>query len=369
MADGDIYSLWSNNRLHSVRTDDRFDAFPNFWLDTFFKERHYSEETDGSIKFAKLPEADRFMAPFVEPTHLGVPVLNLKGETAESFKPGYIKLLDAVRPEDASNPQPFEIRMQRKMTAPERFDLRVMEIMKQHVRKIRMREAWMAARTMIDGKQTISYHKDQGAPHSEVTIDFGRDASLTIVKSADYWSTAATKILDDVEDWGNLMSGLPRGGAPTTLVLGRNVLKPFRNNTQVREELASPSVRRGTAVDIPTGILFQPTVQDPIRYVGTLGNGIEVWCYSDKVQDANGDYVDLFDPDSVALIAPGNEGVRCYGLIQDVAAFRQGVALSSDIFQKMYENENPSALYLLSQCAPLMVPLYPNRFATAKVLA
>ena len=78
--------------------------------------------------------------------------------------------------------------------------------------------------------------------------------------------------------------------------------------------------------------------------------------------------VDILDPRDVLLVAPGATGVRAYGAIYDKDAFDQG-QVSTDIFQEMFDQPDPSATFILSQSSPLPIPLYPNRTLKARVLA
>ena len=55
-------------------------------------------------------------------------------------------------------------------------------------------------------------------------------------------------------------------------------------------------------------------------------------------------------------ISSAVEGVRCFGAVLDKSAGYQAV----DYFPKMWEEEDPSVEYLMTQGAPLMVPSDPN---------
>jgi len=53
------------------------------------------------------------------------------------------------------------------------------------------------------------------------------------------------------------------------------------------------------------------------------------------------------------------DGVKAYGAILDVNSLEP-----ADIYPKMWDQEDPSARYIMSQSAPLMIPVNPN--ATVK---
>jgi hypothetical protein len=85
-----------------------------------------------------------------------------------------------------------------------------------------------------------------------------------------------------------------------------------------------------------------------------------------------GSYVDPFDgqaksyiPDChILLLSPSVEGIRHFGAIKDRSAQMQAIPY----FAKKYEVEDPSALFLLAQSAPLLVPRRVNASMCVKVV-
>lgn len=354
--------LWTSGELYTLLDDPRNDPIPSYFLDTYFTETHFSN--DKEILIGELPLADRKMAPFVLPTEQGKPIFNAKGEKVKSLTPPYIKPKDAVRPEDARTPRPSEILRRQPMTLQQRFNLRVQEVQTYHRRAIRMQEAYMAARAFIDGQVTVKYQRDQGAAFPEVTITFGRDAGHTVVLSTTYWSDPAYLILDDIQTWANTMQAAVRGGFPVDLYLGSSVVPYFGKNLQVRAEM--DTTVRGNSVNVQTGIVNAGEAGAP-TFLGTVGAGIRVWAYKDEVENNDGTTVDILDPKDVLLVAPGATGVRAYGAIYNAKAMEQSAAI--DIFPSMWLQDDPSAIFLMHECSPLPIPLYPNRTLKATVLA
>lgn len=353
--------LWTPRQLLRRLRDDRLDAIPSYFLDNFFRERHYS--SDRNILIRELPAAGRKLAPFVLPTEQGKPIVEFKGETHKAITPPYIKPKDEVRAVDARNPLPGEI-FDGELTLEQRFNIRVGEIQDQHRRAIAMQIAWMAARATIDGKVVVKYQRDQGAAFPEVTIDFGRAGNQTVVLAGPtYWDDPTYPILDDVETWANRMQRAKYGQFPTMLLVGANVAPVFRKNLQVRAEM--DTTVRGNSVQMPTGILLFP--EGTATRLGTLGSGIEVYVYRDYVEDSDGDMVDILDPNDVLLIAPGNEGVLAYGAIYNNKAIKAGLS-RTDIFPSMWDENDPADTFLMHETSPLPIPLYPNRVLKATVL-
>ncbi|PZR90334.1 MAG: hypothetical protein DI537_19150 [Stutzerimonas stutzeri] len=357
--------LWDSRDLFMLQRDDRLDPLPSYFLDTFFTETFFSD--DEKIRFGKLPTADRVLAPFVLPTEAGKPIFKRKGETISDFTPPYIKPKDAVRAEDARNVLPSEVFRNggQRPTLAQRFEQRVAEITQYHLRAIRVRELWMAARAFIDGKVQIDYERDQGAASPSVLLDFGRDAGHTVVLGGGFqWDDPEADILGDLESWMTTMYLATFGGTAAQLIVGASVAKLFRNNVGIKDQLDT-RYRGGDDVTISRGIMR--TVQ-PLNRIGSLGSGLEVYTYRDQVQNANGTMVDILDPRDVLLIAPGATGVRAYGAIMDDEALQQGLS-SVDIYPKMWSDKDPGATYLMHQSSPLPIPLYPNRTFKARVIA
>ncbi len=363
-----VFEIWKPRDLYRLQQDTRLEALPSHFLDTYFTERHFSAEK--AIRMAELDTPDRRMAPFVLPTENGKPIFRERGATVKEIEPAYIKPKDAVRVVDARNPTVSELLMDQPLSLQQRFDMATAKRAAYQLRTIRMRECWMAARAFIDAKVNIAYERDQGAAFPEVEVDFDRDAGHTVVKGSNYWSSTSTLILDDIETWANTMVEAKFGGWPTRLYLGSEVAKFFHKNTQVQDDLVASQVRRGTETDLTTGIQMRAGKSNPLVRIGTVGKGIEVVSYRDQVENANGSMVDLLDPKDVLLVADGATGTRAYGAIYDLDALQDGRAISTDIYTKMWQTVGDLAdSYVMSQSAPLMIPLYPNRTFKATVLA
>jgi hypothetical protein len=360
--------LWTDNDLFMLRNDPRMDPLPSWILDTYFGETYFSEDME--IKFADLPEADRYLAPFTLPYEQGRPLDIRHGESVSAFTPPYIKLKNAIRPEDARNLRPSEIFRNngRRPSIAERFEIRVTEVVERHLRAIRIREIWMAACAFINAKVLIEYDRDQGAANPSVILDFGRDPGHTVVKTVDFWSDPSTDIIGDVEAWANTMVRALRGGAPSILLVGAQVAPYFRNNTGIKDMLDT-TYRGGESVTFDRGIQIR---EQPMTRIGQLSNNIEVWMYKDTVDIPNGaggkNKIDLFNEKDVMLIAPGATGVRAYGQIYDVDAIEAGLD-QSDVYMKMGRTFDPGEKFVLTQSSPLPIPLYPNRTFKARVLA
>ena len=363
-------TIFTQRDLLEIRRDMRLEGASDFWRRRFFGgQPHYSANKE--IQFGEIT-GFRAMAPFAQPSHMGKPIVKDRGASLKSFLPGYIKLLDAVRPEDATTLTPEELLTGTQLDMQTRFDLRTAEMSRQHMDAIYRTWDWMCARAAIDDAVTIKYDQEQGAPNPEVTINYGRDANLTVAYSGGVdWTSAAHDILGDLSDWIDLGRKAKFGGTYNNLIVGANVAPLFTKNTGILD-LLKTDVRGGDGTAFTRGLFAgaDPNSPNVPSYIGTIaGNGLslDVYAYSDQQMDNAGNAIEMMDPNSVFMSAPGADGMIAYGAIYDLQAAASG-NVRTDIFQKQYEQQNPSQMNMLSQSAPLPIKRFPNRTFKATVL-
>ena len=118
--------------------------------------------------------------------------------------------------------------------------------------------------------------------------------------------------------------------------------------------------RRGTDVNIRTGILEG----DRVEYLGNLSPTLEVYIYNEVYQDPILGEIPYMEDGDVLLSGPGVDGYQCFGAILDKAAELKPMR----VFPKMWDEQDPSVTQIMTQSAPLMVPLNPNCTVKATVL-
>ncbi len=173
------------------------------------------------------------------------------------------------------------------------------------------------------------------------------------------WNEAGADIVGNLNTWKELVRRAKFGGATSTLVLGKNVVTHFLNDEGVQKLLNKDL--RGTE-----GNTFNIGLREgeEVEYLGQFNGGTRVVAYSGYYEDADGNQVDVMDPNTVALVGSGVRGVRCFGAIMDRKAGFQ----PASIFPKMWEQEDPAGLWVMSQSAPLMVPMRLNNSLVATVI-
>lgn len=353
--------FYTSRQLYKVMYDDRLDAPTSYWLDTFFPQSFFS--TAEEILFDKIPSS-RKIAPFMLPNEQGKPIYRRQGETLQAFKPAYTKPKDAVRPSEMLKRQPGEILDLNALTPQARYNAEVIRIAQFQRAAINRLWDYMAARAVLDGKITINYARDAGTAYPSVVVDFGRDAGHTVtLASGSRWGDNGISIVASIQSMCNTMAQAAFGGFPTRITMGAAAWAKAQADAELKEFMNTNF--RGTGdFNFNRGLVRQD-IDQPATYVGTFGAGIEVYVYNGTFQNDDGSLAQIMDPRDVVLTAPGVEGVKAFGAILDEDAYLQAI----DIFPKMWSQKDPSARFIMSQSAPLMIPVNPNRTFRARVVA
>lgn len=348
--------LWQTAELMEVQFNDQAAPPDGFWLQRFFPRTFVS--TAETIYFDQIAPRDRRLAPFVAPNVQGR-VMRSQGRTVASFQPAYLKPKHKVDPSKAIMRRPNEPLggiNTGSLSLDARYDAAVADNLRVERELIERRWDWMACMAIRDGAVTVV-----GEDYPSTTVDFGRHASLTVTLSGGTLWTAAGTSFPLVDIGAARNNAFTRGRAPVnTLIFGVNAWNAFENHATVTPLL--DNMRRGSESNFNTTGL---TDGSPVEYVGQISgpNGagrLDLWKYSN-------DYVTLDDfgnETSIPYIHPGDVigvggaigGVRAFGAIMDKKANLQPLP----IFPKMWEEEDPSATWTMSQSAPLMVPTNPN---------
>lgn len=329
-------------------------VLPQYWLDLLYPQ---TMTFDSEQIFFDQVKTRRRMAPFVAPNVQGK-VQKTQGFNTVTFKPAYVKPKSVINPEQTIKRLAGEAPLGT-LSREQRFDIVVANAVKEHQDQIRRRWEWMAARAAIDSSVTVS-----GENYPTVTVDFQRDASLSaiLVGTAKWDAVATATPLDDLEDMRRKVNKLAKSSI-TRLTFGLDAWAAFTKNQAVRDLL--DNTKRGSQTEFNRAI----AEGTPEEYRGSIegqnGMGkLELWTYDDSYEDDNGAEQPFMDSGTVVGTGPGFAGVRCFGAIQDISA---GLA-ALEIFQKMYDEQDPSVRYLLSQSAPLMIPGEPNASFKLKVV-
>ena len=150
------------------------------------------------------------------------------------------------------------------------------------------------------------------------------------------------------------------GGAPTDVLFTPTAWGAFRKNNATLK-LLDVNVR-GTNANFDIGV----GDGEPIQFKGRFNGTLNLWLYSDYYEDEAGMQVNYMTEGDILLLAPAQriDGVRAYGAILDKAAQLRPQA----IFPKMWDMEDPSGTIIMTQSAPLPIPVNPNGTTRVRVL-
>lgn len=349
--------LYDTRTLAGVYRDDRSMQPPtNYWLDLCFPQQiNFTEEY---IDLGKLAST-RKLAPLVVPTAQGKPIYS-SAERLTRIKPAYLKPKDPVTasrmiqrmaglgdllPDVAQSPA-------------QRFNLLVADIIKQHRYAIERWWEWQASQSILNAQVLL---EDDGYPRQLVQFDRAAGHTITLAPGA-RWGDAGVSVLDSVHSFREITRKALFGGVSNRLTVGAKAWGAMSKSQEIRDLLKTdyrPQTTNG--LDLNIGLRNGAEVE----FVGNLNGLLPVYVYSDYYQSADGTVVPMMDERDIVLTGNSVQGIRCFGAIQDKAAGWQALP----VFGKMFDQDDPSATFIMHQSAPLMVPVNPNATLRARVVA
>lgn len=327
----------------------------NYWLGFFPNQVNFDTEY---VDFSQINES-RQIAPLVVPTAQGKPIY-AAAEKALRVKPAYVKPKDAVSAtrlikrvagfgELATGAAP--------MSPGQRYNAIIADILAFHRKAIERRWEWMSGQAIQFGSVTL-----ESDDYPKTIIDFERAAGHTIVLGGgSRWGDVGVSILDNITAWRELTRKARFGGISNRLTVGTEAWAKMVDDVEIRELLGMDLRPYNNGLQLNLGVREGLEVE----YVGKINGTLEVWVYSDYYEDTAGAVVPFMSPKDVILSGPAINGYRCFGAIQDIEANLQPL----EIFPKMWNEKDPSVTFVMSQSAPLMVPMNTNATLRARVVA
>lgn len=319
-----------------------------YFLDSFFTQTVLSDNQ--YIDFEKITNA-RKLAPLVVPTAQGKPIFD-RASKVTRYSPAYVKPKDVLLPTDVIKKMPGELTAPVALSMVARKDRYVTEMLRQHREAIVRRMEWMASEAIRTGSITLV---DDSYP--EAVINFERDPAHTVVLTGvDGWNQPTSDILGDINEWARIMTIAKHGGAPTRITFGANAWDAFFKDANVKELLDTQI--RGTQGNFNIGL----SSQQDVVYKGSI-NGMELYLYQGYYEDKAGNVVPLMGADEVILSSPNVMGIRAFGAILDMDSL-----VPTEMWPKAWSQPDPSAEFVMTQSAPLMIPVNPNATFVATVI-
>ena len=364
IAAGDI-GLYSSITLLDVLYDPaNAPELTQFWMKFFPRTINFTTE---KIMFDEIDNNEYRLAPFVAPNVQGR-VIASKGFQTRSFKPAYVKPKHVIDPSRTIPRRAGELAgiIGGGMSLQQKFDLIMADNLRRERSMIENRWDWMACRAIVDGMVTVS-----GEDYPTTTVNFGRDPALTTTLTGGaLWTASTATPMADIQAKRTLAFKLSR--APVnTLIFGVDAWAGFTQENHPDVQTLLNVLRRGGE-----SIFNADNIGDgsPYNYQGYIAGAntgrLELWTYSNFYEsdgtDGNvaGMGINYLDPSYVVGVGGGINGVSCFGAIMDRRAQLQALSM----FPKVWDEEDPSVTYSMTQSAPLMVPLRPNNSFRMKVV-
>lgn len=308
-----------------------------FIYDTFFRSEILFDTAE--VYFDKVQRARR-LAPLVASTVQGK-AEKLRGYQTNSFTPAYLKPKHVLEPNRLIKRRPGEALLG-SMSLEARRDLIVLDTLQMQDDQITRREEYMAIQLMLAGAVTVV-----GEDFPAQTIDMARPANNTVVLSGPTaWGATSVDPLTNMQTWAAQVQSVS-GFSPTTVVMGPGAFQRFLRSASVNTIMNS---FRQTAGNVDLAGTAVGGVGNEARYQGNIGQ-FEIWVYQQFYTDANGN-VFPFMPDNAVIMADpiGCQGTRLYGAILDMELLAAAAR-----FPKMWPERDPSAMFMMTQSAPLPV--------------
>ena len=317
----------------------------SFLLDLFFPTVETSETEHVDIDIMK---GKRRMAPFVNPRMQGKLVERI-GYTTRSYKPPYVKPKCVYTGADLLKRMPGQHIYQGNQSPAEKaaqvLGKDLMDLMEQVAR----REEWMAAQALNGGVITVV------GDGIDDEIDFGMTNTFT----ADWSDPDDGDPIGDFRNWRRLVAK-KCGITPNAAVMGSDVIDAFLAHNAVKGQDSLLNSRRA---DI--GQINVSDVQaSGATFIGSLfGGGFDLYGYDEYYIDDQDDVEKPMVPATKILIGSTRaRTARHYGAIQDLSA-----NASVRWFPKSWEEDDPSARFVMLQSAPLVVPHQIDAFGVATI--
>lgn len=319
----------------------------------FLTSMFFSAVVASTSKFVHIDvqKKKRRMAPFVHPRSQGK-IVETEGFFTNTIQPAYLKPKSAYDPESAIEFRTMGEALTGNLSPQQREQAWIAMTLADHLDQRDRRLEWMAAQALINAQVTIT-----GEGFDSIVVDFQRDAGQTVaLAGAARWGEAGVDPLALLRTWSFQTQKLI-GSAIEDWIMEPDAFELLIQDARV---LALLDNRRGGE---GSNLFVGPPGSAAPQLQGRIGNW-RFWTYQDWVVDPITDVESPLLPQYQVLgTSPAIMGRQHYGAIFDRAAGYQALSF----FPKMWENEDPSALYLMSQSAPLVAPWRPDASFSATV--
>ncbi|MHA3082134.1 major capsid protein [Acinetobacter sp. ANC 5383] len=315
-------------------------------LDTFFPRR-FAFNNKKQVPIAEL-DIHSDIAPLVAPKYAGKAFDPTTAIQVGFVDPAYLKPKNQVAPQEA-----YDIALlarlrdagvistgSNQLSLQEQYMYAQLEVMKRNRDSIDNFKVLMAAEYLTTGIITL-----ESDLYEKNVVSYGRDASMHFTPATP-WDQTGAKPVTDIETMMQLMiDGF--SGTPKKILTTNKVYGYLSKNDEFKDRFTKPY----TGINAP--FAGQLNVSDGAQYKGLLDT-IEIWTYDATYRTKAG--TQRIIPDDFFAIIADTDGVIAHCAIQNIEA--NGMA--SDYFDSQWLQKDPSAIQLMSESAPLIVPSNKN---------
>lgn len=315
----------------------------------FLLDRFYTGMADPDTEFVSI-DVDlglRRMSPFVSPLVEGKLVEQRRMQT-NTFKPAYLK---DKRAPDLRKPTRRMIgeRLGGGGVSPQlRAMANIQFEMEDQLDMIDRRLEWMAASELVTGVVVVA-----GDGFDTVTVDFGRDPTLTITLAGGArWGQAGVSPTANIETWG--LAILKASGAiATDIIFDTFAWQLFIADPKLVGAIYYPALGQGTNSNT---VNIGAQTKLGAMYKGRWGN-YELFVYNDwYIDPVTNVEVPMLPANTVIMSGDALMGTRAFGMILDPRHNFASLAYAP----KTWIRDDPAQQLMMMQSSPLPIPARVN---------
>jgi hypothetical protein len=305
----------------------------------------------------------RGLAPFVHPTLPGKAATNT-GFTMKSYTPPYVKPLRLITAADLFKRRPGLNIYNQSNDLNEVVAYLMGERLAASMDEIANLLEWMAAKAIFTGQYRI-----QGEGYDHV-IDFGLPDDHNLTGARALSGTAKWNARTDGKSTGDPFGDIANACVKNsddgqvvsdTVIMASDAYQAFKNNDNTLKFFTNLR-------DVNLGMIAPMPIEKNITQVGAMRDAdvnVDIFVDTAKYPDTSG-VLQPYVPAGCIFIgstqATGNQ--ELYAAIQDL----QAGTFAQKVFAKSWEEEDPSAISILCQSAPLLALLEPKAGTVIKVI-
>jgi len=323
-----------------IRVSESIKPAASYILDKFFPQKELIQAD--YLPIETLSEGRR-IAPFVSKGARGLNVARA-GSTVRAYKPPLIGARRTISLEDINLRSFGETPVLSTKTAEERAAEMQVRDLADLQRMLQNRRNAMASELMTTGKITVTAYGDDGKVADKSVIDYGIQQG-----TPKDWTAANATIFDDIQSVSEAIQEAV-GLIPTLMIVGANVEKYLRQNTEMKEWLLSANTNAVNFVN------YQPRYTAPqVRNLGYISAlNLEIYSYLETyIEDGQ---VKSFLPADTVIIGVPERGRQVYGSVSylphGATEFTTALAENVPVYSASSDNQQTS-LTVFSRFLPV----------------